>query len=121
MSNRRRPPGKALTVSGGNDDGSKKVPALKSHNFLINFRALIAAFDEQVKLWDELCMLWRGRNMPVDLTREGDDIDAVRNLWAATREGAEQCLANMNALWAMRAPSSRYVFAVGRMVGMAHR
>ena len=104
MSNRRRPPGKALTVSSGGNDGGGKVPALKSTNFFINFRALLAAFDKQVKLWNELCILWCGRNKPVDLFHEGADVDGVRDLWASAREGAEQCLANMNALWAMRAP-----------------
>jgi hypothetical protein len=101
MSNRRRPPenGKAL-IPGTDDVG--KAPALKSTNFHVNFLTLIAAFDEQVKLWDEFCSAWRGRNMPVDLSREGDDIDDARALWVSTREGAEQCLAYMNALWATR-------------------
>ena len=99
----KRPPGKALTVSGGNDGGSK-IPALKSTNFYVNFLALVAAFDAQVKLWDELCTLWRGRNKPVDLFHEVDDAWTARELWTSVREGAEQCLATMNALWTSRMP-----------------
>ena len=102
----KRPPekGKALVPANGNDGGSK-IPALMSTNFYVNFLALVAAFDAQVKLWDELCDLWRGRNKPVDLFHEVDDVWAARELWISAREGAEKCLAEMNALWALRAPS----------------
>ena len=101
----KRPPekGKALVPANG-ADGSSKVPALKSTNFHINFLALTAALDEQVQLCEELCDLWRGRNKPVDLFHEVDDVWAARELWTSVREGAEQCLATMNALWTSRMP-----------------
>ena len=102
MSNRRRPPNKpskALVIINGTDGEAPKSP-----DFLNHFRELIAAFDAQVKLWDELHTLWCGRYKPVDLFREADDIDDARELWKQTYAGAEQCLTEMHALWKVRWP-----------------
>jgi hypothetical protein len=102
MSNRRRPPNKpskALVIVNGTDGELPKSP-----DFLINFRALIAALDAQVKLWDEFHTLWRWRHKPVDLFREVDDIDDAREMWRQTYAGAERCLTEMYALWAVRWP-----------------
>ena len=104
MSKRSPEKSKALVAANGTDGGGSKVPALKSTNFHINFLALTAALDKQVKLWNELCNLWCERNKPVDLFHEVDDVWAARKLWTSVREGAEQCLATMNALWTSRMP-----------------
>jgi hypothetical protein len=77
-----------------------KVPAAKSRNFLAGFRALTDQFDEQVKKFEELCRLWGyERHLLIYLHREGADADDVRDLWEATREGAEQCVAALQQQW----------------------
>lgn len=101
MSNRKLPPtekGKGLVPS--SDAG--KTPALKGTNFRANFQALIATYDAQVKLWDELRSVWLNRNARVDLSREGEIVAYAQALWKRTREGAERCLETTNAVFLMR-------------------
>jgi hypothetical protein len=91
-------PSKDLVTTNGSGG---KIPAIKSRNFTTNFLALTAAFDEQVKLFAKLCSISRERNMPIDLYREGGDVDEVRDLWAQLHKGAERCLADIQTLWPM--------------------
>lgn len=109
MSNRRPPeyePGKDIVpVSATNGHGSK-VPAPQYRNFFASFKALTDAFDEQIKIYDELCSAWQGRNHRVDFYYEGDDVDSAQDLWTIVREGAVQCLEDLEQLRAMRYQST---------------
>ena len=108
MSNRRPPehePGKDLVpVSATN--GHVRAP--KYQNFFASFVTLTELFDEQITDFEDLCSAWRGRNQRVDFHHEGDDVAYAQDLWTRTREGAEQCLADLEQLRTIKWKSTEF-------------
>jgi hypothetical protein len=97
----KRPPGndggsgKALVPISSNGSGSK-VPAPRHRNPFASFQALTDLFDEQVEMFEQQFYgVWRERALRIDLYRQGESLEYVRDLWKETREGAEQCAAEM--------------------------
>ena len=94
-------PGKDLVI-GTSNASNGKVPALKQHrNLVAGFKALTDQFDKQIKIFEELQAAWQKRGHSIDISHEGNSVRYAKLLLKLTREGAEQCAANMQQQFAV--------------------